>query len=78
MNSAKKIYESDEQGVVHVDVSVGRPGQRVEVLVVWNDVGDPTDAADEQAGMADLVGLLEEGDLERLPQSEYERRHPIT
>lgn len=34
MKTAKKIYESDDQGVVHVDVPVGRPGQRVEVLVV--------------------------------------------
>ena len=78
MNTAKKIYESDEQGVVHVDVPVGRPGQRVEVLVVWNDVEEPSDAAVEQAGMADLVGLLEDGDLERFPQGEHETRDPIT
>jgi hypothetical protein len=38
MNTAKKICESDEQGVVHVDVPIGRPGHRVEVLVVWGEV----------------------------------------
>lgn len=30
MNTAKKICERDEQGLVHVDVRSGRPGQRVE------------------------------------------------
>ena len=44
MNTAKKIYESDEQGVVHVDVPIGRPGHRVEVLVVWNEVAPDNDA----------------------------------
>ncbi len=34
VNTAKKIYESDDQGVVHVDVPIGRSRQRVEVLVV--------------------------------------------
>ncbi len=39
LSTAKKVYESDEQGVVHVAVPVSRPGQRVKVLVVWHDVG---------------------------------------
>ena len=77
MNTAKKVYESDEQGVVRVDVAVGRPGQRVEVLVVWNDIGEPSDRGVEEVGMAELVGLLEDGDLDRFPQGEYEKRHPI-
>lgn len=78
MNTAKKICESDERGVVRVDVAVGRPGQRVEVLVVWNDVSEPSDTGGEQGGMADLVGLLDDGDLERFPQGEFEKRHSIT
>jgi len=32
MKTAKKIYESDDRGVVYVDVPVGRSAQRVEVL----------------------------------------------
>lgn len=80
MNTAKKICESDEQGVVHVEVPIGRPGQRVEVVVVWEDVGEaaagPVDDETE-TGMADLVGLIEPGDLERQPQGEYEKRDPI-
>lgn len=77
MNTAKKVYESDDQGVVHVDVPIGRPGQRVEVLVVWEAVAE-ADAVDrEESGMADLVGLLEGIDLERPAQGEYENRDPI-
>ncbi len=84
MNTAKKIYESDDQGIVHVDVHVDRPGQRVEVLVVWEDVGGPfqreqslPDDIDDGPSMADLVGLLQDVDLERPAQGEYERRDPL-
>ena len=83
MNTAKRIYESDQQGVVHVDVPVGGPGRRVEVLVVWEDV-DPASsggASEEEGGehpsMCDLVGLLTGVDLERPPQGEYETRDPL-
>jgi hypothetical protein len=78
VKTAKKIYESDEQGVVHVDVPVGRSGQRVEVLVVWTDAGVSSNSDDDEPGMADLVGLLEGVELERPPQNEYEKRDPIT
>ncbi len=72
MRTAKKIYESDDQGVVHVDVPVGRSGQRVEVLVVWDDVGEPNALDQDESDMADLVGLLQDGDLARHP-SEFSR-----
>jgi hypothetical protein len=65
VNTAQEIYESDDEGVVHVDVPVGRPGRRVEVLVVWSAVDE---SGDVDPGTADLIGLLEEGDLERHPQ----------
>ena len=77
MNTAKKVYESDDQGVVHVDVPIGRPGQRVEVLVVWEDVDESHDLDQGGADMAALVGLLEDVDLERPPQGEYEHRDPL-
>jgi hypothetical protein len=77
MKTAKEIYESDDQGVVHVDVPVGRSGQRVEALVVWTDAGEPSDSNGDEPGMADLVGLLKGIDLERPPQGEYEKRDPI-
>ena len=77
MNTAKKVYESDDQGVVHVDVPIGRPGQRVEVLVVWDDVPEADEVDRAEFGMADLVGLLEGIDLERPAQGEYENRDPI-
>lgn len=77
MKTAKKIYESDDQGVVHVDLPVGRSGQRVEVLVVWTDAGELSDADGDELGMADLIGLLKGIDLERPAQGEYEKRDPI-
>ena len=77
MRTAKKVYESDEQGVVHVDVPVGRSGQRVEVLVVWEDASNAADGDGDEPGMADLIGLLKGVDLERPPQGEYEKRDPL-
>ncbi len=77
MHTAKKIYESDAQGVVHVDVPIGRSRRRVEVLVVWEDAGEPGDLDQDGAGMAEMVGLLEGVDLERPPQGAYEKRDPI-
>ena len=76
MNTAKKVYKSDDQGVVHVDVAVGRPGQRVEVLVVWEEVVE-AEGDHERPDMADLVGLLQGIELERPAQGEYESRDPI-
>lgn len=64
MNVAKEIYESDEHGVVHIEVPVGRSRQRVEVLVVWEDVADAGESPPDEQTMADLVGLLEGVDLE--------------
>ena len=66
MNTAKKIYESDADGIVRVEVPVNRPGQRVEVLVIWTD-------ADEH--WRDAVGLLKHDPIERGPQGEYEKRN---
>jgi hypothetical protein len=77
MNTAKKTYQSDEQGVVHVDVPIGRPGHHVEVLVVWADVGELDDIDDGGPSMADLVGLLRDVDLERPAQGAYEKRDRI-
>jgi hypothetical protein len=77
MNTAKRVCESDEQGVVHVDVSIGRSRQRVEVLVVWEDLDESSDVDRDGPSMAELVGLLQEGDLTRLPQGAYEKRDPL-
>jgi hypothetical protein len=77
MMTTKKIYESDDQGVVHVDIPVGRSGQRVEVLVVWTEAGESGNADDEEPGMADVVGLLKGVDLEGPRQGDFEKRDPI-
>lgn len=74
MNTAKRIYESDEAGVIHVDVPVGGPGRRVEVLVVWEDVGDAVHSSED---WSDLFGILKDQPIERPPQGEYEKRSPL-
>jgi len=74
MNMTKQICMAGEQGVVHVDVPVGRPGQRVEVLFVWDDVSDDNGLKDNGASVADVVGVLEDGDLERAPQDDENAR----
>ena len=81
MNTAKKIYQSDEQGVVHLDLPVGGPGRRVEVLVVWTDADERTATEGEGEGVpqeedwSDVVGLLGGvDDFKRQPQGEYEKR----
>ena len=77
MNTAKKICESDEQGVVHVDVPIGRSRQRVEVLVIWEDLGEPSEVDKGGPSMAELVGLLQEGDLTRPAQGVCETRDAL-
>ena len=76
MNTAKKIYESDERGVVHVDVPVGGPGRRVEVVVSWQDVEGPA-AVDPGEDWSDLFGILHDTPIERGPQGECEKRDPL-
>jgi hypothetical protein len=77
MNIARKIHESDERGVVHTAVPVGQSRRRVEALVVWEEVAEADAVQPQDPTMADLVGLLEEGDLERPPQGTYENRDPL-
>jgi hypothetical protein len=75
MNTAKKVYESDAGGVVHVDVPVGKPGQRIEVLVVWHELAEPAVEAGED--WSDLYGLLRDDPLSRPDQGQLEVRDEL-
>ncbi len=77
MNTAKKIYQSDAQGFVHVDVSVGTPDRRIEVLVVWQDAEEVQVASTPDEDWSDLFGILRGVALERPPQGEYEKRDSL-
>lgn len=77
MNTAKKIYESDADGIVHVDVPVNRPGQRVEVTVVWAEVEAAQPEMHPSEDWSDLYGILKDDPIERGPQGEYETRLPL-
>jgi hypothetical protein len=65
MNTDKRTCESDEAGVIHVDVPVGGPGRRVEVVVVWEDVDDSGGAVDACDDWSDLFGILKDTPIER-------------
>ncbi len=72
MNTAKKIYEADEDGIVHVAFPTGRPGVKIEVLVVWDEPS--TDPAAPGEDWSDFFGMLKDAPLERPPQGELEQR----
>lgn len=71
MNTAKKTCKADANGVIHVDLSVGKPGGEVELLLVWNE---PEEAGGQGDSLGDLVGLLEGIPLERPSQGLPEKR----
>lgn len=75
MNTAKKIYPADEDGVIHVDLPVGHPGREVELLLVWDELEAPSLS---QGDVGDLVGLLGDMPIERPAQGEYEERDELT
>lgn len=76
MNTARKIYEADNEGVVHVQLPTGKPGRRVEVLVVWEE-STSEDALSPDEDWSDLFGLLKDVPLERPPQGEFEKRDEL-
>jgi hypothetical protein len=81
MNTVRKLYESDDQGTVHVDVPVGAPHRRVEVVLVWQEVNDtvPAEQARQQkrAELEALAGALADDPIVRPEQPALETRLPI-
>ncbi|MEO5729019.1 MAG: hypothetical protein ABI134_35605 [Byssovorax sp.] len=81
MNTVRKLYESDDQGTVHVDVPIGAPHRRVEVVLVWQEVNDtvPAEQARQQkrAELEALAGALADDPLVRPEQPALETRLPI-
>ena len=73
MNTSRQIYESDDEGRIHVDLAVGEPHRKIEVVVVWSDV----EGEESSERVDDLIGILAGVDLERPPQGSYERRDPL-
>jgi hypothetical protein len=76
MNTAKKIYEADPQGVVHVDFPTGKPGRRVEVLVVWEDASEGQEDSPNE-DWSDLFGLLQDTPIQRGSQGAFEERDTL-
>jgi hypothetical protein len=81
MNTVRKLYESDDQGTVHVDVPIGAPHRRVEVVVVWQEVeeaGTTHEAQDKKrAELEALAGALADDPIVRPEQPPLETRLPV-
>jgi hypothetical protein len=80
MNTVRKICESDERGTAHVDVPVGLPRRRVEIVIVWQDV-DSVDAPETRGWplgwFESTAGAIEDPSFVRHPQGEYEEREAL-
>jgi hypothetical protein len=81
MNTVRKLYESDEQGTVHVDLPIGAPHRRVEVVLVWQEVDGvrtpPEVLENKRAEIEALAGALADDPIERPAQPLLETRLPI-
>lgn len=77
MNTLRKICESDEMGTVHVDLSVGVSGRRVEVVLVWQDAAEavPPEARGWPAGWFEATtGAIDDPSFVRPDQGRHEHR----
>ncbi|XYH95743.1 hypothetical protein ACMHYB_49445 [Sorangium sp. So ce1128] len=81
MNTVRKLYESDEQGTVHVDLPIGAPHRRVEVVLVWQEIdgvrAPPEALENKRAEIEALAGALADDPIERPAQPLLETRLPI-
>jgi hypothetical protein len=81
MNTVRELYESDEHGNVHVDLSVGAPHRRVEVIVVWQEVNEARAARaaldKKRAELEALAGALADDPIVRPQQPALETRLPV-
>lgn len=81
MNTVRKLYESDQERTVHVDLPVGAPHRRVEVVLVWQEVAEalPADEAQQRkrAELEALAGALADDPLVRPPHPALEVRLPV-
>lgn len=81
MNTVRKLYESDETGTLHVDLPIGAPHRRVEVVVVWQEVDEAQPAQEsrekKRAELESLAGALADDPVVRPAQPSLEVRLPI-
>ncbi|WP_437338948.1 hypothetical protein [Sorangium sp. So ce394] len=81
MNTVRKLYESDEQGTVHVELPIGAPHRRVEIVLVWQEIDEartPPEAVDKKrAEIEALAGALSDDPMARPVQPLPETRLPI-
>jgi hypothetical protein len=80
MNTVRQMYESDEQGTIHVDLPIGAPHRRVEVVLVWQELDEARarEAQDrKRAELEALAGALADDPIVRPEQPSLETRQPV-
>ena len=81
MNTVRQLYESDQEGTVHVDLPIGAPHRWVEVVLVWQEVSEPlpVDQARlrKRAELEALAGALADDPLARPEQAPLDMRLPV-
>ena len=81
MNTVRKLYESDQEGTVHVDLLVGVPHRQFEVVLVWQEVDDARtvrEARDKKrVELEALAGALADDPIQRPEQLVLEARLPL-
>jgi len=75
MNTLRKVCESDENGTLHVDVPVGAPHKKVEVVVSWED--STTKQAWPAGWFEATFGSIDDPTFMRHSQGTYEVREAL-
>ena len=81
MHTVRKLYESDSTGTVRLDLPVGTPHRRFEVVVVWQEVEERESGVEarekKRAELEALAGALADDPIIRPEQPSLEVRLPI-
>jgi len=77
MNTVRKVYESDSTGTVHLDVGVGAPHRKVEVVVSWDESSPeegPLDGGWPVGWFEANFGCIDDPTFARPAQGDFEAR----
>jgi hypothetical protein len=78
MQMVRAVEKTGPDGVLHLHIPLGRPATECEVVIIWQPKAPAAPGTPEERGWP--PGFFEqtagswEGDLERPPQAEYEKR----
>jgi hypothetical protein len=81
VNTVRKLCESDETGTVRLDLHIGSPRRRVEVVIVWQEVEGaraPREAKERKRALLEaLAGALADDPIVRPEQPPLDETLPV-